>query len=348
MGLSPLEQPYAAQHIAQDTLRSEILLRNTACGMRLPLIVVRHRSDGRQRFVFRPESEETCPSGNNVAESCILCNHRTASGEITGTAVAEPATAQTDVLILGNGELAAGGTDVLTVGAGFRQAYRGHNAPTVAAYVGSLSVTHTANGQLKRQSRARRQIDEMPKFEMLTPIVGFALPDNILASMLPVRDCGERRIRCWVSAGGPPIDTDWGPCWLPLEPFHWHTTIGSPKVFAICKDVMMGGEGLNSREVPGRHTNLIRHGIRFEIDQTTHITVLGVQLLGPTEIEDSVCFAVEAVQARHVAGSIALIGYARRAKDPAVVEPETVHLPRQVCDICITLKRRPIRRWMVD
>src|SRR5262245_37513618 len=60
------EQSYAAQHIAQDTLSSEILLRNTACGMRLPLIVVRHRSNGRQRFVFRPESEETCTSGNDV------------------------------------------------------------------------------------------------------------------------------------------------------------------------------------------------------------------------------------------------------------------------------------------
>ena len=111
---------------------------------------------------------------------------------------------------------------------------------------------------------------------------------------------------------------------------------------------MMGGEGLNSREVPGRHTHLIRHGIRFEIDQATHLTVLGVQLLGPTEIEDSVCFTVEAAQARHVAGSIAPIGYARRAKDPAVVEPQTVHLPRQVCDVCVALERRPIRRWMVD
>ena len=111
---------------------------------------------------------------------------------------------------------------------------------------------------------------------------------------------------------------------------------------------MMGGEGLNSREVSGRHTHLICHGIRFEIDQATHITVLGVQLLGPTEIEDSICFTVEAVQAGNVTGSIALIGHTRRAKDPAVVEPQTVHLPRQVCDICVTLKRRPIRRWMID
>jgi len=98
-------------------------------------------------------------------------------------------------------------------------------------------------------------------------------------------------------------------------------TIGSPQVFAIGKDVMMGSEGLNRREVPGRHTHLIRHGIRFEIDQATHITVLGVQLLSPSEIKDSVCFAVEAIQAGKIAGSIALIGHARRAKDPAVVEP---------------------------
>ena len=32
-------------------------------------------------------------------------------------------------------------------------------------------------------------------------------------------------------------------------------------------------------------TNLTRHRVRFEIDQTTHITVLGAQLLCPTEIE---------------------------------------------------------------
>jgi hypothetical protein len=111
---------------------------------------------------------------------------------------------------------------------------------------------------------------------------------------------------------------------------------------------MMGGEGLNGREVPGRYRYLIRHGIRFEIDQATHITVLGVQLLGPAEIEDSICFAVEAVQARHIAGAIAPIGHARRTKDPAVVEPESVHLPRQICDVCGTFKRRAIRRWMVD
>src|SRR5437879_5130999 len=67
-----LEQPYVAQHIAQDTLSSEVFLGNVACGLRLPFIIVRHRSDGRQRFVFRPESEETCTSGNDIAESCIL------------------------------------------------------------------------------------------------------------------------------------------------------------------------------------------------------------------------------------------------------------------------------------
>src|SRR5215813_14122862 len=143
-----LEQSYAAQHIAQDTLSSEILLRNTACGLRLPLIIVRHCSDGRQRFIVRPESEETCTSGNDVAESCSLRDHWTASSEITDTAIAEPATTQPDILILGNGELAAGGTDVLTVGTGFCQALRGHNTPTVVAHVGSLSVAHTANGQL--------------------------------------------------------------------------------------------------------------------------------------------------------------------------------------------------------
>jgi len=63
--------------------------------------------------------------------------------------------------------------------------------------------------------------------------------------------------------------------------FHWHTTIGSPKVFAIGKNVMMGGEGLNSRKVSGRHTNLIRHGIRFEIDQANaHHGARGA-VLGP-------------------------------------------------------------------
>ena len=81
----------------------------------------------------------------------------------------------------------------------------------------------------------------------------------------------------------------------------------------------MGGEGLNSWEMACRHTNLIRHRIRFEIDQATHITVLGAQFLGPTEIEDSICFAVEAMQAGEVTGSTAPDGHARRAKDPAVV-----------------------------
>src|SRR4029450_8684710 len=119
-------------------LSCEILLGNTACSLRLPLIIVRYCSNGHQRFIFRPESEETCASGNDVAESCILRGPWTASSEITDTAVAEPATTQPDILILGNGELAAGGTDVLTVSTGLCQALRGHNTPTVVAHVGSL------------------------------------------------------------------------------------------------------------------------------------------------------------------------------------------------------------------
>jgi hypothetical protein len=83
--------------------------------------------------------------------------------------------------------------------------------------------------------------------------------------------------------------------------------------------MMMSGERLDSPYVPVGHTHLTRHRIRFEIDQATHLTVLGAQLLGPTEIEDSICFAVEAVQAGEVTGSAAPLGHARRAKDPAVV-----------------------------
>jgi hypothetical protein len=111
---------------------------------------------------------------------------------------------------------------------------------------------------------------------------------------------------------------------------------------------MMGGEGCNSWQVPRSHLNLIRHRIRFEIDQTTHLMVLGPQFLGPTEIEGRIRFAVEAAQAREVAGSTAPIGPARVAKNPAIIESQKVHLTRQIRDVGLTLERRPIRRWMVD
>jgi len=83
----------------------------------------------------------------------------------------------------------------------------------------------------------------------------------------------------------------------------------------------MGSEGLSRRGVAGGRAHVMRHGIGVEIGDATHITVVGRQPLGATEIEDSVCFAIEAVQAGNVTGPIALIGHARRAKDPAVVEP---------------------------
>jgi hypothetical protein len=111
---------------------------------------------------------------------------------------------------------------------------------------------------------------------------------------------------------------------------------------------MMGGEGCNSWQVPGSYLNLIRHRIRFEIDQTTHIMVLGPQFLGSTEIEGSIRFAVEAAQACEVAGSIAPLGHARAAENPTVIKPQAVHLPRQVSDVGVTLERRPVCRWMVD
>jgi hypothetical protein len=76
--------------------------------------------------------------------------------------------------------------------------------------------------------------------------------------------------------------------------------------------------------------------------------VLGPQFLGSTEIEDHLRFTVETAQAREVAGSTAPIGDARAAKNPAVIKPQTVHLPRQVSDVGLTLERRPICRGMVD
>src|SRR5688500_12314856 len=71
------------------------------------LIVSVDRIDCRQTVVHRRESEQAFGCRHDVTEAGFLGDDRPAGGEILCTPLTEPTTAEADVLVLGNGKLAA-------------------------------------------------------------------------------------------------------------------------------------------------------------------------------------------------------------------------------------------------
>ena len=69
-------------------------------------------------FLHRVEREQALTGGEKFAEPSVLGNHRAPCGEIAGAPIAEPASVQPDVLILGDRELAPRAPYVIPIGPG--------------------------------------------------------------------------------------------------------------------------------------------------------------------------------------------------------------------------------------
>src|SRR6202035_380995 len=66
-------------------------------------------------FPVGSKGQKTCFPAVNFTETCFLNDHWPPCREITGAPVAKPAGVESDVLVLGHGELAFGTLDVIAV-----------------------------------------------------------------------------------------------------------------------------------------------------------------------------------------------------------------------------------------
>src|SRR5262245_52778901 len=81
----------------------------------MAVVVAGDRVDGRGGLIEGGKAEQPAAGWKRVAEAGVLRDDRPPGREIRGAAIAEPAGAEADVLILGDGELTARAADVVAV-----------------------------------------------------------------------------------------------------------------------------------------------------------------------------------------------------------------------------------------
>src|SRR5262249_57048219 len=96
-------------------LRREVPRRDRQGGPTVPLVVALEGVPRGEDAVHRLEREQPLARRQELAEARLLRDHRAPGGQVAGAAVAEPAGTRADVLVAGNGELAARAPDVVTV-----------------------------------------------------------------------------------------------------------------------------------------------------------------------------------------------------------------------------------------
>src|SRR5258708_3038418 len=119
-----------------------------------------------QRLFHRVKGKQPFAGRQDVAEAGVLRYDRTSGGKIAGAALAEPAAAEADILVLGHGKLAARGAYVIAIGPGIgAELVRVGDAPAMALQH-PFHVFIRSHRQLDRLRDTPRQIDEFEKLVM--------------------------------------------------------------------------------------------------------------------------------------------------------------------------------------
>ena len=104
------------EQLAEHDACIEVVAREVECGLPGFRVVGLDRLERGDGLVDRREGEERLAGRQHASEAGVLRHHRPAGGEVGGTAVAEPAAAQADILVLRNGEFGPRAPDVVAVG----------------------------------------------------------------------------------------------------------------------------------------------------------------------------------------------------------------------------------------
>src|SRR5438045_5818140 len=143
-------QTGAIEERSEHFLGFEKFTRNRARRSRVTAIIsvnFAHRF-GDFRELAKPE--ESTLLAVDLGETGLLRDYRTSGGEIAGAAIAEPSGVQSNVLILGDGELGFGSANVIAIIPVIdAQIVRGAKAPTGLRKLCSRLLVLNICGQLK-------------------------------------------------------------------------------------------------------------------------------------------------------------------------------------------------------
>src|SRR5712691_11601018 len=97
----------------EHRFRPKIFLGDSTRGLGMLRVIRAHRLQSRGDLLYRIEGKQTLSGWQSAPEAGILGDDRLSSGQVICAAVAEPAGAQPDIQILGDGELGVGPKDVV-------------------------------------------------------------------------------------------------------------------------------------------------------------------------------------------------------------------------------------------
>src|SRR5262249_17945349 len=160
----------------------------------------------------------------------------------------EPATAQANVLILGDGEFPLRLADIPPVEVDVVREIAGRaHPPALRLQHLPISLFISAQCQLEGLCCSAPQVEGLKKLEMLAPVVDFAIEAHAAAGLPPVAD------RCPHHAGLlnlrlPEIDEDWLPRGPEVKAVgHRHFAVGLAEVPTEGKERTVRGEEIDGR-----------------------------------------------------------------------------------------------------
>src|SRR5258708_2174565 len=164
----------------------------------MPFVIRVNRFESGQNLVHRVEPEQALADGKNLAEPGVLGNHRTTGSEIACASLAEPATTETHVLVLGDRKFHPRTPDIVPIVPGIRRkGMRIHEPPPVRLQHAPdrwLQVTQ-AYSKFERLLDAPGQVNELQELVVLAPIIGLTLILDVASVLLPVADGGDPAFR---------------------------------------------------------------------------------------------------------------------------------------------------------
>src|SRR6266540_5753290 len=209
--------PQVFEHAPQHDAIIETLARDSLRRRRVTLVVRIDSCGGVLDFLHRGKTEQPLAGRQHIAEASLLCDHRPAAGQIRGAAIAEPAAAQADVLVLRHGELAPRLADIGTIGVDVRREAQGiPHQPSVVLEQPAVLVFIAAQRQLEALAGSDRQIDELHELVVLAPVIDLSAIHDLAPWLPPVAD-RRKGVGGSVTKWRPEIEHDRLPCRDELE-----------------------------------------------------------------------------------------------------------------------------------
>ena len=141
---------------------TECFTRDIERGVAMMLIIGLDGTDGASRLIARTEGEKPLSRTHSVAKPSVLRHDRSTRSQVARTALTEPPGSQTHVLILRDGQLAAGRHDIGPVRLGVtRQRLRWAHMPTIALEEVSVCISVLAESELDRGINLTRKIQDL-------------------------------------------------------------------------------------------------------------------------------------------------------------------------------------------